>query len=163
MSSRDQQKNGIIKNDLKKLNAFVKSMHTQMGLDVGIMGNKTGRQGKGVTTNAEIGFVHEFGSITRGIPKRSFLRMPLFVHSEKILERVVKAGAMKKLSEGHPEQVLDDLGVSCEVAIADAFDTGGFGSWKELKPGTVSRKHSAAILIQTGQLRRSIAHAVTQK
>lgn len=150
-------KSKIVTMDFKKLNAFVKETLKGYYVDVGIMGKKVNREGGG-QTNAEIGFIHEFG--TSKIPKRSFLRMPLFTKTEQILEQVREAGALKKLGAGKVVEVLSDLGIACEAAIGDAFDSGGFGDWAENAPSTIRRKKSSSPLIDTGQLRRSIASVV---
>lgn len=165
----------IIKSDFNKLNEFVRSLNTGMIVAVGIFGNKTiradmakpvphGTPGairfknrsyaqSGGITNAEVGFIHEFGSFKRRIPSRSFLRMPIFQKAEQILELVKKAGALKKLADGKIIQVLADIGIACEAAIGQAFASGGWGSWAATKRG-------GSPLVDTGQLRRSIASAV---
>lgn len=174
-------KSEIIKSDFNKLDAFIKGLKSGMVVDVGILGNKTARadlkapvphgtpgairvKGRSYAavktqyqTNAEIGFRHEFG---KGVPMRSFLRMPIFQYSEQILAGVKKAGALKKLAAGKMIQVLADIGIGCEAVILQAFESGGWGSWKANKPSTVRRKGSSQPLIDTGQLRRSIASAV---
>ncbi len=85
-----------LKYDFTGLNNFVKAMDAtgKYVVKVGIFGNKTAREiaaeksakggvrktikgSTGTLTNAEVGLIHELGSIERGIPRRSFLRMPL--------------------------------------------------------------------------------------
>lgn len=145
-----------------------------MVVNVGIFGNKTTRANlaapirhgtpgairvrdrsylpsKGLT-NAEVGFIHEFG--TNRIPKRSFLRMPIFQKAEDILLLVKRAGALKKLAAGRMIEVLGDIGIACEAAIGQAFASAGWGSWPPVKRG-------GSPLVDTGQLRRSIASTVT--
>lgn len=150
-------KSEIITSDFSKLNQFVKGLKSPYVVDVGIFGKKNGRD-KGGQTNAEIGFRHEFG---KGVPKRSFLRMPIFQYSEDILAAVKKAGALKKIADGKMIGVLADLGVACEAVILQAFASRGWGSWAPNRPSTVRRKGSDSPLIDTGQLRRSISSAVT--
>lgn len=168
----DEHQSKIIKSDFDGLNNFVKAISSGDGwaVDVGIMGNKSYRSNSGKSqsldkrkenansgglTNADIGFLHEFG--TGKIPKRSFLRMPLFLKSEKILKDVKDAGAFQKLLKGNIRGILSDLGIAAVAAIEQAFDSAGFGSWASKKSGEGSP------LIQTGQLRRSITYEVVKK
>lgn len=167
----------IIKSDFNSLNTFIRSLNSGMVVNVGIFGNKTTRADlskpvphgtanairfgnrsyapdKGGITNAEVGFINEFGSNKRHIPARSFLRMPIFQKADQILAYVIKAGALKKLKEGKMIQVLADLGIACEAAIGQAFASGGWGSW-------AANKRGGSPLVDTGQLRRSIASTVT--
>lgn len=152
-------KSEIVKSDFNGLNEFIKGLQSGFVVDVGIMGNKAGRKDEKGLTNADVGFVHEFG--TSKIPKRSFLRMPIFLHAEEILEQVKKAGALKKLAAGKMVEVLADIGIACEATILQAFASSGWGSWAANHPSTIKRKGSSSPLIDTGQLRRSISSHVT--
>lgn len=166
----------IIKSDFNSLNEFVRGLKSGMVVNVGIFGSKAARadmakpvahgtaesirhkdrsykKSAGIT-NAEVGFIHEFGSFSRHIPQRSFLRMPIFTKADQILAYVIKSGALKKLKEGKMIEVLADLGIACEAAIGQAFASSGWGSWKSVKRG-------GSPLVDTGQLRRSIASTVT--
>jgi hypothetical protein len=170
----------ILKHDFTSLDKFVRAVSTDMVVRVGIMGNKTTRadmskpvkhgtadairfnnrsyaKSSGLS-NADVGFIHEFG--TGKIPKRSFLRMPIFQYAEDIIGMVVKAGAMKKLAAGKSIEVLADLGIACENIIGRAFASRGWGSWAANTAATIKRKGSSSPLIDTGQLRRSISSAV---
>lgn len=148
----------IVKADFRKLNAFVKGLGEKRAVKLGIFGS-SGREGDAGTTNADIAAVHELGSFSAGIPARSFLRMPLFHKTEEIL-KATKKGADKLLAEGNVFQVLVNMGLACEVSVARAFSTMGFGLWKALKAATIRRKGSELPLIDTGQLRRSVTSKV---
>lgn len=148
-----------ILSDFKQLDLFVKAIDSNLVVKVGILGRKAGRTDGEGQSNADIGFIHEFG--TSKIPRRSFLRMPLFQYSTDILSMVKKAGALKKLAAGKTIEVLADLGIACENVILRAFDAAGWGDWAPNAPSTIRRKGSSAPLIDTGQLRRSITSAVT--
>lgn len=156
----------IVKADFKKLNAFVECLRSGHIVKVGIMGqksmNRKDKDGKQSTmTNADVGFIHEFGQPPH-IPMRSFLRMPLFMKSDRILKEVAQDAMVKKLGSGDMIQVLKDLGVACVRAILDAFDTRGFGHWKANAPLTVKRKGSSQPLIDLGFLRKSIDYEVVK-
>jgi hypothetical protein len=137
----------LVKYDVTKLNNLVKAFDSGYAVDVGIMGAKQTKidRNQGTLTNPELGFIHEFG---RGVPMRSFLRMPLHVKANQIIKDVVEAGALKKMAEGDVYGIMSDIGVACETAIGEAFDTSGFGDWGD------------SHLTDTGQLRRSIASKV---
>ncbi len=156
-------KSKLIKLDMSGLNAFANGINTgfaQLRVQVGIFGRQASRENSGGLTNADVGFTHEFG--TPKIPKRSFLRMPIFQKSEAILQEVKAAGALKKLAAGKAIEVLADIGIGCESAILEAFESHGFGDWAANAPSTIERKGSDSPLIDTGQLRRSITSSVVR-
>lgn len=76
----------------------------------------------------------------------------------------MKSLTTKKQSFAHfgIVDLLKDLGFACENAILAAFKSGGFGMWKDIKESTKKRKGSSAILIETNQLRRSVASQVVK-
>lgn len=168
--------------DMTGLHHFVRLMDTsgKFVVKVGIFGNKNargiasntkaGKSGlrsvskgtKSTLTNAEIGLVHELGSIERSIPARSFLRMPLSMKSKEILADAFK-GAPELLRKGNIRMILARLGIACEKWIQIAFGTRGFGSWMPDLLSTAIRKGSSEPLIDTAQLRRSIASKVEAK
>lgn len=107
-------------------------------------------------TNGDIGAVHEFGSMSQHIPQRSFLRMPL---TTRLKDNASSNWGEIILRQGF-NSALRKLGVMGENTVQKAFATGGFGVWPKLKPATIARKGSSAILIDTSQLRRSISSRV---
>ena len=150
---------------------------------VGILGSKVSRNttittkqgfhkaGKVASpkTNAEIGLLHEKGSLTQHIPRRSFLEMPLIMHSEglkSIKESLVPVfsttdsiGKRKSMWR----QAYVKLGMLAENIVQTAFESRGFGQWAPDSAGTIKRKHSDQPLIDTAQLRRSITSDVVAK
>lgn len=165
----------VIRSDFKKLNNFIRALETKDVVRIGIMGAKGNRNAyagvrkvgghkihgskKAALTNAEIGAIMEFGSFSRGIPMRSFLRMPLMAKSGDII-RIAAGGLRSFADEGVKARVLKRMGIAAENAIQDAFDTGGFGRWAKLAPATIKAKHSSAILIDSAQLRFSVSSMV---
>lgn len=139
---------------------------------VGIIGAKAGPHyvsvgaGKSapakIPTNAEVGAVHEFGSPTRGIPQRSFLRMPLIkllspcleaegATSEAELQEVIKQGSVKPW--------LEKVAIIAERIVQGAFGSNGYGEWAAWKkPGYTN--NTGMILVDTTQLRNSITSEV---
>lgn len=165
--------------DFTGLSHFVRLMDTsgKLVVKVGIFGNKNargiasdkkaGKSGirsvirgsKSTLTNAELGLIHELGSVERGIPRRSFLRMPISTRSKEILADAFK-GAVELLAQGNIRRILARLGIACEKAVQLAFATRGFGSWAPDQAQTARRKGSNQPLIDTAQLRRSVASQV---
>lgn len=123
---------------------------------VGVLGSKGTAAHKGTTlNNATIGLIHEKGSMTRNIPRRSFLDMPLNTEGQKEIYKNQKV-LWSEMIKGTVKTVYKILGVIGENTVHKAFDTGGFGRWAPLKPSTIRRKRSSAILIDTRQLEGSI-------
>lgn len=131
---------------------------------VGILGAKTNRaKEKGAeSTNAEIGAAHEYGSLARGIPQRSFLRMPIGDRLQGEMERsgLLTEGETKKvLQQGTLVPWLRQVAALAEGIVKDAFNTKGFGKWPGWRiPGYTNR--TGQVLVDTTQLRDSITSEV---
>lgn len=139
--------------------ALGQRLETRVGILQG-SGKRAGGQ-----SNATLGAIHEFGSKTKGIPARSFLRMPLEKRSHLIKQAVManRAKIARSLAEGDAEPIYRDLGIAAEAVIQSAFESNGFGSWAKNKPKTVASKKSSSPLIDTGQLRASVLSKVVQR
>jgi phage gpG-like protein len=115
-------------------------------------------------TNVEIGIAHEYGvkgGMSGGwkIPPRSFLFTPLSMHLMDYVNE--KASVINRyLNMAEVKNCYDLLGVIAENVVQEGFETGGFGAWPKLKDATIARKGSDSILIDTGQLRKSITSRV---
>jgi hypothetical protein len=137
---------------------------------LGIVGTKPERSGG--ATNAEIGAAHEYGSVQRNLPARSFLRMPI---SEKLDESLKDAGMTdegtlrKVITDGSIMPWLEKIKLIAKAIVIEAFDTEGFGKWRkwsrkyarrqELKmqsKKTGGRGTDNKILDDTGQLKGAI-------
>jgi phage gpG-like protein len=126
----------------KELQKLIKSYSAKMpDIKVGILGEMAARDDK--LNNAEIGMVHEFGSPSKNIPMRSFLRMPISekLHGELENVKMGKGAGVREMA-----YVIGSTAVS---VIHEAFATAGFGQWDKAK-----KKEDP--LIDTGQLRESI-------
>lgn len=139
------------------LEALRKSLPKDRVVRVGILGDSTFSNDS--ITNAELGVIHEFGTITNeNIPPRSFLKMPL---SRPELKAFVGGVKIKKLVEaGEFEKALELIGLKAEEIIDGAFRSRGYGTWAANTPETIARKGSSSPLIDTGELRRSITSEV---
>lgn len=149
--------------DLEAFEEMVKGLGGEYVTRVGILGSKNSRQDGGTITNAEIGAIHELGSIENNIPPRSFLRMPLEIRKEELIAVFEKTSVKKAIGEGDYEKVHTLIGIQAEAIIQEAFSTGGFGQWPALAPETVKAKGSSAILIDTSELRRAQTSDVVKK
>lgn len=144
--------------DLSSLENLFKNLGKKNVTQVGIFGTKGSRK-KGVSSNADIGVVHEFGSVSKNIPDRSFLRMPIRMKAKKIMKEAGKK-FFEMFSKSNKKVFWQNLGIAAEGVIAEAFSTGGFGKWKAIKETTAKRKGTTAILTHTAQLKRAIASRV---
>lgn len=150
----------------KPLRQAIFNAQRRLNVKVGILGanGKKGVKGKdGKTTEftmASLGAVHEYGSINGDIPSRSFLRMPIDTRFLDELE--ANKGFKEAVKSLDVVKMNNEAGLTAKTVIDDAFDTGGWGDWKKLSDITVKRKGSDSILIDTGNLRRSITYEVLE-
>jgi hypothetical protein len=156
-----------VKLDMDQLEKIQSTLLARYITRVGVLGSKTNRRGRAVNTNAGIGLLHEKGSLSLRIPRRSFLEMPLILKSEELMKSRDALWDEFFVSEEHTHARLrtayKKLGVIAENIIQKAFETGGYGQWPPDAPSTIRRKGSSAILIDTAQLRKSISSDVVNK
>ena len=143
--------------NLEKLIKALKPQTLPVG-KIGVLGKKNQRSGEGESTNAEIGAKHELG--LDGMPKRSWLRVPLIDNLEKylkeagafspqVVKQIIKLGSFKPFME--------KAMIVCERIVADGFNSGGFGKWK---PSDMTKKKVHLTLVETQQLRNSVTSEV---
>lgn len=138
----------------------LKSMLSQkMVTRVGVLGSKNVRNAsnKSTLTNAEIGLAHEFGVVSRNLPRRSFLEMPLQLKMPEYYKHVWPS-LLKAIESGNIQKAYKDLGIKGEQVVQLAFGTSGYGTWEN------SRVDNRTInLIDTAQLSQSITSDVVTK
>lgn len=111
--------------------------------------------------------VHEYGSMTRGIPERSFLRSTYHGRMEDFLAFVDtnKRKIGQEIAKQGERFVLNKIGAWWVNAINETFEAQGPG-WAELSPAYREIKEEqypgAKILMATGALRRAITHEVKE-
>ena len=127
-------------------------------VQVGIFGNKNSRDD--AVTNSEVGAANEFGVKSKGIPPRSFLRMPLTYKRDNLM-KTAAFDAERLLGTGQSGKWLKRVGIAAENIVHSAFRSSGFGSWKPNSAVTIALKGSDKPLIDTRQLERAIASRVT--
>ncbi len=140
----------VVKGDFTQLNKLVAGLSKKLYVDVGILGG-AGPTEDGSDTLAGVMAKHEFGSITKSIPERSWLRMPIETKGNNI-EKAVKPKVEALLENGDTKGIFKLIGLACETQIQEAFDTGGFGTWDQLSPSTKSSRVKCFLyLCFTGQ------------
>ncbi len=156
-----------LKWDDSGLNNLKSVMTSNHRVRVGIFGGQHKSKGASKSegkTNAEIGFMMEFGTYKNGkqhIPARSWLMAPMMNENyiSEVMEKTKKS-FMVSVTKKNPFDFFKSFGAALEELIGDSFETMGFGTWELNAPSTIKRKGSDMPLIDTGQLRRSVASEV---
>ena len=138
-----------IKINSKKLKDFIKALNYVPHAEVGVLGDKDARfmAHKGEKSNATIGLAHEYGY--GGVEQRSFLREPLINHFGKDLIKsgVFDGDVLKKvIADKSIVLWVTIIARTAEATIGTAFDTQGYGTWKEWKDK--SYKNNTGKLLQ---------------
>ena len=113
--------------------------------------------GDGMTV-VEIGAIHEYGAGNN--PVRSFLRVPFKIKKDQIQKNMTTL--FRAIAEQGADGVaqMEKAGVMLQNISKEAFETKGFGTWKDIKASTKRKKGSSATLIDTGILRGAITYEV---
>lgn len=130
---------------------------------VGILGSHATRPSASGINNAELGLIQMFGSITKRIPPRDFLVMPIEMKKRELVKALGGAASREAFAKGDFKRIFDIMGVVAVGFIDEAFATGGFGMWAPNKPATIARKGSSAPLIDKAELRKSVSSDVVSK
>ena len=147
-----------ITGDFSQLEELIKGLKEPHSVDIGVFKDAKTPGGKSV---AEYGAHNEFGSVSipGHPPKRSFIRMPLEAKQGEIAE-YAESHAPAHIESGDIAAIFEDIGIAGQAKIQEAFDTGGFGTWKPDADSTVARKKSDAPLIDDGTLRKAVTYEV---
>lgn len=136
---------------LKKIEEIVKSLKGPDLVKVGLpKGSNDYPDGTSVIM---VGSVHEFGSPSRGIPQRSFLRATL-VENKGAYKTLFK-NLSKKIIDGDmsKEEALDFVGATVQGDVISRISEG-------IPPDLTSREGTP--LIDSGHLRQSITYKVEE-
>ena len=129
---------------------------------VGVLAAENARSGS--AGNATIGAVHEYGAPGRGIPQRSFLRVPISEHLQEQMESgelVGEAETKEVLKQGSVVPWLNKVaGIALQV-VKTAFQTGGYGKWAPWKDPNYEN-NTGMLLVDSHQLRDSITKDVKE-
>jgi hypothetical protein len=144
---------------------------------VGVFGGNYPATGESI---ASVALLHELGdatprtfnykghkiTITRGIPTRSFLRVPIIGHKNKIImdRKFMQAYIAVALADGKPELPIKLMAMNAYEEVQKAFATRGFGKWMpNMNHEYIKLKGSTTPLIDTGLLRSSITYKIEEK
>lgn len=138
---------------------------------VGIIGKKASEVHEGGMTNVSIGVTHEFGSLSKNIPRRSFIKDTLLIVKKKaliadfenILQQVIKQSFNKGQAISFKQayaRAIRLITLKAESYVIEAFETQGFGRWKPLSPQTIQAR---ARKQYRGQLLRAQASVASAK
>jgi hypothetical protein len=137
------KKPGVKKNidGLKVIQTSLAKLHDGNHIvRVGIFGDKGARKDEqSGMTNAEIGFIHEMGSIQRNIPRRSFLWDTFSGHGKRIMLEL-KPLVENLFKKGKVDDYLKRVGVASVSLVQEAFQTSGWGAWPPNAYSTILRK-----------------------
>ncbi|QIE88047.1 hypothetical protein G5B91_17925 [Pseudomonas nitroreducens] len=160
---------------------------------VGIPADKAEREDGDPINNAQLGYIHEYGSPAQNIPARPFLEPGVALGSEQITARMKNAA--KAAIDGNSEKVDDELNQAGQIGAAGARYQINHGEFEPLNPSTVRRRkkvrgtkstraaekkyleliasgstpeqaqEEAGVrpLINTGQLRNSLTYVIRKK
>jgi len=137
------------------LERMLKNVNTKLVAKVGIFSGENQRD-DGSLTNAQIGATHEFGSFSKGIPRRSFLKDPITIKRKELIKKAKQIIDANIDKEGGDKKIFELLGIYGESIVQEAFESGGFGTWQSLSSNTETNKGSSQILIASSQLRKAI-------
>ena len=146
-------------NGLNKLTKDAGDMRAR----VGILGSHAARTDDSGIDNATLGIIQMFGSLTKNIPPRDFLVMPVETHSKEIVRAMGSSSVKAAIVAGDFKKVYSLLGAKALEYVLMAFETSGFGQWPPNAPSTIRQKGSDRPLVDTSQLRRAQTNDVVKK
>lgn len=124
---------------------------------VGVIDNSVREDG---LTNADLLAIHEFGSVTQGIPERPVLRTAIANNKQAISNALSKKVAECLRGDLSADDAYNHVGIIAKNAVLDTFDSNNFAP---NKLNTIKRKGSSKPLIDTGALRASINFEVRNR
>ena len=139
---------------------------------IGILGSSVKGNYEGIDA-VELAAVHEFGSISRNIPERSFLRKTYINYIEQFKSEFIahKEYIQKQIISGNAEKVLNQIGAKWVGWVIETFENEG-PNWKPLSDARIAQRSRTKrakgnvapehfpILRDTGALVRSITYEV---
>jgi len=140
------------------------SAYSKKTIYVGLPREKPGPTTDEGYSMAEIGALHEFGSLDGHVPERKWLRSAVDHFRSAITERYVKL--WERIMRGNYVDVdegFNRIGMFGVSRIREYIRKVGPGIWRPLSAFTIARKLSDRPLINTGQLMQSITYIVTGK
>lgn len=153
----------VLKDNLKTFMSKLKEMESKNIL-VGIPADAAPREEKTEITNAEIGYVNEFGSPAKNIPPRPFL-MPGVKDAGDQVSSVLGKCAVNKDADINSQ--LDKAGLLAQSAVRRriTLSIGMRGISEETRKRREAKGRTGEMkpLIDTGQLINSITYVIEEK
>lgn len=155
--------------DVKKLMKALKSLPHKNVL-VGIPSDKSNRKAevgeKADITNAELGYIHEYGAPEKNIPARPFLIPGVEEVKPQVIKYFKEAG--KAAVEGNITQIekyFHMAGLAAQNTVRAKINNGDFEPLSEvtLRLRRSRGRTGTRPLIDTGQLRNSITYVIRNK
>ena len=133
----------------------------QKAIFVGLPNEKVGSKvyGDGMTV-LRIGAIHEYGVPVRGIPQRSFLRVPFATKRKQLNAAIAKQFEAVLGGKRDADVGLGRIGVVATNISKGAFTTKGYGEWPDITDETKRRKGSSQVLVDKGILKGSLTSVV---
>jgi len=130
----------VVKDDVSKVLAAIQKLVGQEVL-IGIPASSASREGGGPLNNAQIGYIHEYGSPQANIPARPFLEPGVSEAMDKITPRM-KAAAKAAMDgdSSRVDQQLHAAGLLGQIGAKTKIESGEF---EPLKPATVRKRRKA--------------------
>lgn len=127
----------VVRDDVNKVLAAIQKLVGQEVL-IGIPASNASRDGGGPLNNAQIGYIHEYGSPQANIPARPFLEPGVSGAMDKITPRM-KAAAKAAMDgdTNRVDQQLHAAGLLGQIGAQKKIDSGEF---EPLKPATVRNR-----------------------
>lgn len=97
----------------------------------------------------------------KGVPARSFIRMPLALFLPRALEEIKLINPED--GEVDFEEIAKALGETSVEVIHDAFESQGFGNWLPHQNPEYAKENDNPVLDRTGKLKNSIDYEVINK
>ena len=117
-------------------------------------------------SNAELGYIHNFGAPEANIPQREFMAPGIAAVQDRITALFAQAG--KASLAGKPDQVdkiLHAIGLTAKAGVQNKLNQGPF---LPLAPATLRARRArgrsgSKPLIDTGQLRNAVTYVVRRR
>ena len=139
-------------NDLGKLNHITEQLKIakKTAIKVGLPAD-VGSYENGASI-LQVGSAHEYGI---GVPRRSFIRVPMDKEKAKI-QKALEAGMQSVMNGGDTIVNLNKVGLIAQGISKTAFKNQGYGKWAAIQDSTKAKKGSSKILFDTGRLVQSV-------
>lgn len=131
---------------LKRIEQFCEKL-SKTSVKIGVLNNPK---------QAKKAYRNEYGVVSANIPPRSNVQFPIEENIGYILDKV----SFKEFKEEEIQKSAEEMGKAGVYCIQKAFDTKGYGTWRDNSPITIAIKGRNEPLVDTGELRKSYSYEV---